>query len=172
MSIPFSRSMRSLNTDSFRPSLVGLFFAIVLLTAWAAWFFLARVTLYEISQTARVTKEGMVVADFPPEALGRIRPGQPALLRFGGDVGDQAGTIPAIVANVTNQAREGRVRVELFALVDAAFPGPLQEGLTGQVEIEVEHVSPATLVVRASGQFLDTPPISLSPQNSRGLGRD
>jgi hypothetical protein len=43
---------------------------------------------------------------------------------------------------------------------------PFQDKLTGRVEVEVEHLSPATLVMRASGQFLDTPPVSLSPQNS------
>ena len=170
MSIAFSRSMRSLRADRFRPALVGLLFAMVLLAVWAAWFFLARITLYETSKTVRVTKGGIVVTDFPPEALGRIQRGQRALLRLDGAIGDQTGTIPAIVTNVTSQGEEGQVRVELFALVDAT-PIPLQDGLTGQVEIEVEYVSPAVLVMRASGQFLDTPQISLSPQKSRGLGR-
>ena len=165
MSIPFSRSMRSLKADSFRPALVGLLLAMALLIAWAAWFFLARITLHETGQIVLTTKGGLVVADFSPEALGRIQRGQPALLHLDGITGDQAGTTPAIVTSVTNQAQEGRVRVELFAPVSDVFPIPLQDGLTGQVEIEVEHISPATFVMRASGQFIDTPPVSLSPQN-------
>ena len=167
MSIPFSRSMRSLKADSFRPALVGLLLAMALLIAWAAWFFLARITLYETGQIVLTTKGGIVVADFSPEAPGRIQRGQPALLRLDGVIGDQAGAPPAIVTNVTNQAQEGRVWVELVAPVSAAFPVPLQDGLTGRVEIEVEHISPATFVMRASGQLIDTPPVSLSPQNSR-----
>ena len=163
MSIAFSRSMRSLQADSFRTALVALLVAMVFLIAWTAWFFLARITLYETSQAVSMTKRGMVVADFPPETLGRIQPGQPALLRFGGAARDQTGTIPAIVMNVIDQTPEGRVRVELVALGVVA---PYQDGLPSQVEIEVEHISPATLVMRASGQFVDTPPVSLSPQRA------
>ncbi len=163
MAIPFSRSTRALRTDSFRPSLAGLLFAMVLLGVWAAWFFLARITLYEASQTARITRGGMVLADFPPETLGRIRSGQLALLRLDGSIGDQVGTIPALVMDVVDQ--EERVRVELYALVDGPTLVLLREGLTGRVEVEVEHVSAATLVMRAPGQFLDTPQVSLSPQS-------
>jgi len=167
MSIAFSRSMRSLKADSFRPALVGLLVAMALLTAWIAWFFLARITLYETGQIVHTTKGGIVVAEFPSETLGRIQYGQPALLRLDGTIGDQARTIPAIVTNVASQSQEGCVEVKLFAPVNATAPVPLQDGLTGQVEIEVEHVSPATFVMRASGQLIDTPPVSLSPQNSR-----
>src|SRR5262245_38429060 len=54
MAIPFARSMRSLDADSFRFSGVVLAIAGVLLAAWGAWFFLARVSLYELSESARV----------------------------------------------------------------------------------------------------------------------
>ena len=49
MSTPFSRSMQSLAADGFRYSLSGMLLAAVLLSAWAVWFFIARVTLYEVS---------------------------------------------------------------------------------------------------------------------------
>jgi membrane fusion protein (multidrug efflux system) len=54
MAIPFARSMRSLDADSFRFSGVVLSIAGVLLVAWCGWFFLARVSLYELSESARV----------------------------------------------------------------------------------------------------------------------
>ena len=54
MAIPFARSMRSLEADSFRFSGILLAIAAVLLAAWAGWFFLARVSLYELSDSARV----------------------------------------------------------------------------------------------------------------------
>src|SRR5688500_6078779 len=54
MAIPFARSMRSLEADSFRFSGVMLSIAAVLLAAWCAWFFLAKVALYEVSESARV----------------------------------------------------------------------------------------------------------------------
>ncbi len=169
MSIPFSRSMRSLNADSFRPSLVGLSLAIILLAAWLAWFFLAQIALYEISQIVWVNEEGIIVADFPLEAQGLIWPGQPALFHPNGTIEGQASTIPAVVIDVVNQVQEERVRVELLSLADPTSPIFLQSDLTGQLEIEIERVSPAILVMQATGQLLDAPQISVSPQNKRGL---
>lgn len=167
MAIPFSRSMRSLGADNFRFALVGLIVAIVLFTAWTIWFFLAQITLYETGQVVEVTREGLVVADFSSEALGRIRQGQFALLRF--DVTDdedqEAGAIPAVVMRITSQAQKDRGQVELFPLPEAASRMPFRENLKGRVDVEVEHLSPATLVMRASGQLLDTPPVSISPRN-------
>ena len=52
MSTPFSRSMRSLSADSSRRSMAGLFIAVTLLIAWAIWFCLAQVSLYEITTGA------------------------------------------------------------------------------------------------------------------------
>ena len=46
--------MRSLDADSFRASGVVLAIAGLLLAAWCGWFFLARVSLYELSESARV----------------------------------------------------------------------------------------------------------------------
>jgi membrane fusion protein (multidrug efflux system) len=54
MAIPFARSMRSLDADSFRFSGIVLGIAGVLLAGWCGWFFLARVSLYELSEAARV----------------------------------------------------------------------------------------------------------------------
>ena len=54
MAIPFARSMRSLEADSFRLSGTMLAVAGLLLAAWCGWFFLAEVSLYEVSEAARV----------------------------------------------------------------------------------------------------------------------
>ncbi|HYP26667.1 MAG TPA: HlyD family efflux transporter periplasmic adaptor subunit [Blastocatellia bacterium] len=54
MSVNFSRSMRSLAVDSFRPSVLGFTLSAILLLAWLSWFFLARVSVYELSETARL----------------------------------------------------------------------------------------------------------------------
>ena len=43
---------------------------------------------------------------------------------------------------------------------------PLQHGLPGTVEVEVERVSPATLVLREVGKHLGVP-----PQNVTATGR-
>ena len=165
VSIPFSRSIRSLDSDSFRSTLVGLVVAIILVTAWIAWFSLGRVTLYETGQVVSVARGGEVVVDFSSEARGRIQRGQAALVQFDGDFGTQIGAIPAIVTNVPSAGQDDRVEVKLYLLASVAISGRSQDNLTGQAKVEVEHISPAVLVMRAAGQFVDTPSVSLSPQN-------
>ena len=152
--------MRSLHADNYRFSLAVLIGSIGLLTAWAAWFFLARITLYETGQIVGTTRRGTVVAVFPSEAAGKIRPGQPAVLRLQGTMVDQSVTLPGTVKDVTQKADQ--VRVELYVLQKPAAPINWQDRMTGQVEIAVDHVSPATLLTPPTGQFLSPPAVSLS----------
>ncbi|HEU4713335.1 MAG TPA: HlyD family efflux transporter periplasmic adaptor subunit [Pyrinomonadaceae bacterium] len=89
-----------------------------------------------------------IVAYFPPEsALGRIQPGQPALLRLDGFPWGQYGSLAATVRTVAGETKDGRVRVELEMLRDQVAAIPLQHGLPGTIEIEVRKVSPLMLVV-------------------------
>jgi len=99
----------------------------------------------------------MVTEFLPPAALGRIHPGQPARLRLQGFPWAQYGSIRATVASVGSEIRDGRVRVELNVHPDAYSLIPLQHGLPGTVEVEVERVSPATLVLRAAGRLVTSP---------------
>jgi membrane fusion protein (multidrug efflux system) len=97
----------------------------------------------------------------PAQALGRILPGQPARLRLEGFPWMQYGSIATTVASVASEAREGRVRVELSVTHDSVPSPMLQHGLPGSLEVEVERVSPATLVLRAAGQLLSRPVAAL-----------
>jgi membrane fusion protein (multidrug efflux system) len=102
--------------------------------------------------------ELQVVADFlPPSALGRIRVGQSARLRLEGFPWTQYGSLAATVRRVASEVRNGRVRVELSLDPDHASPIPLQHGLPGSVEVQVERLAPATLVLRAAGKLLARP---------------
>ncbi len=95
-----------------------------------------------------------VVADFlPAAALGRVHPGQAATLRLLGFPWAQYGTIPATVSQVADEIRDGHVRVELAVDPRLRTPIPLQHGLPGSVEIEVERISPAALAMRTAGQL-------------------
>ncbi|WP_375768372.1 HlyD family efflux transporter periplasmic adaptor subunit [Archangium gephyra] len=97
-----------------------------------------------------------VVAQFTPEALGRIRAGQPARMRLEGFSWTEFGMLEATVVAVASEAREGLVRVELS--VDALPPGiPLEHGLPGTIDIEVGRATPMRLVLRTLGQGLDGP---------------
>ena len=98
------------------------------------------------------------VAEFAPsDALGRIHPGQPARLRLDGFPWTQYGSISTTVTNVAGEIRDGKVRVELNLNGGAGVPINLQHGLPGSVEVEVERLTPAKIVLRAAGQMLTAP---------------
>jgi membrane fusion protein (multidrug efflux system) len=108
------------------------------------------------------------IADFfPPAALGRIQPGQPAWLRLKGFPWTQYGAVAARVTNVASEVRDGLVRVELTVDADSASPIPFQHGLPGTVEVEVDRVSPATLVLRTAGLLLAVPDTSREVRDDR-----
>jgi membrane fusion protein (multidrug efflux system) len=94
-----------------------------------------------------------VVAEFSAEAaLGKIHPGQNAIVKLEGFPWAQFGTLSARVARVAGEIRNGKVRVELAVKAPAGSRIPLQHGLPGSVEIEVERISPAVLLLRSAGQ--------------------
>jgi hypothetical protein len=149
MAIPITRSMRALHADNHLSTLVGLSVALVLLTAWAAWFFLAQIALTATGQIVTISREGTIIAAFPATARDTIRRGQRARLHpQGGNTTEPRKPLSAIVTEVTPHAREGQVQVELYVLQDATARRTLQNGLRGDIEITVAHVSPATLIMR------------------------
>lgn len=109
---------------------------------------------------AAVVPEGDVhiIADFlPHDALGRIQAGQSARLRLDSFPWSQYGMLTATVARVASEVQNGRVRVELTVSAASTPLITIQHGLTGTLEVEVEKVAPATLVLRAAGQLLAAP---------------
>ena len=96
-----------------------------------------------------------IVADFlPSNSLGRIRPGQQASLRLDGFPWTEYGKLAGVVTNVAEEPRAGHIRVELLVHPESAPMIPLQHGLPGKLEIEVERVSPAAFVLRSVGKML------------------
>src|SRR5262245_49364006 len=109
-----------------------------------------------------------VVASFLPAiALGRVQPGQPARLRLDGFPWAQYGSLTGTVTSVATEARDGVVRVELRLEHTMQTAIPLQHGLPGMVEIEVERVSPVTLVLRGVGKHLGGSPRSAAADGSQ-----
>jgi membrane fusion protein (multidrug efflux system) len=97
----------------------------------------------------------IIAAEFSPSlTLGRVRPGQPGRLRLDAFPWAQYGTIPATVSRVATEIRDNLVRVEFAVAPDAAQSALVQHGLLGSVEVSVEEVSPASLVLRAAGLLL------------------
>ena len=113
----------------------------------------------EGDRLATVVPTGRIraVAEFASaDAVGRVHPGQPARLRLTGFPSTRHGSIPATVARVGSEAQEGRIRVELD-VTPADDSLPLEHGLPGTIEVEVERLSPAALVLRSAGKLLDRP---------------
>lgn len=98
------------------------------------------------------------VGYFPPDAaLGRIRAGQPAEMRLQGFPWTEYGSLKMVVASVSNEARDGRIRVEFKLSEPASQTIPLEHGLPGAIEVDVDRVSPAVLVLRAVGKGPEQP---------------
>ncbi len=153
MSTNFSRSMRSLERDGFRFTLAALLIAALLLVAWGAWFFLATVPLYTVTDTFYLDANGpstKIIAELDAGEAADVRPKQRAWVRLTG-----ARALPATVTRVDSEpvsGGDGKTRVELTIDEDA---GPLlsnQNHFRGRVEIEVERVTPSSLVLRSIGR--------------------
>jgi membrane fusion protein (multidrug efflux system) len=100
----------------------------------------------------------LIVADFDPTtALGRIRPGQTARFRLEGFPWVQFGTIEATAVRVAGEIRDQSLRAEFSIKRDATRGLVLRHGLPGRVEVRVETVSPAKLLLRSAGRLTEGP---------------
>jgi hypothetical protein len=148
---PFSRTTRSLTSDRHTSTLLGLLIVVLLLFVWGGWFFAAGISIYQSSNQAELTRSQRVTAVFPPGTSEGIKRGQAASFYPQGVEWEQHGPLPAIVASVDPDIDANQTRVELALRPEGSLPAPLKLGKTGRVEIELERVSPATLVFRAGG---------------------
>ena len=139
--IAFGRSLRALDADGFRISNLNLLFVLALLGCWMWWFARAGVPQYEISRDVR-SEANRFIATFPARVLDHVRPGQSATLELDGV------TIPAKVIAIGIDASSGQVRAILLPLTETPPPAAAH----AQAAIEIERVSPATLVLRGTGR--------------------
>ena len=91
---------------------------------------------------------------FRPEfSLGRIKANQFAEMRIDGFPWTQYGSLTAKVTNVAGEVRNGLIQVELSVLNLSKSEIPVQHGMPGLVEVEVEKISPVNLLFRIAGKF-------------------
>jgi len=102
---------------------------------------------------ASIIPNGQVraVAEFAPPAVGRLRTGQRARVRLDGFPWTQYGHLDGTVARVATETREQRIRVELLVRQPPGSAIPIQHGVPGVVEVEVERVPPVALLLRSLG---------------------
>jgi membrane fusion protein (multidrug efflux system) len=87
-------------------------------------------------------------------AAGRVKPGQAARLRLFGFPWTKFGVLTAHVERVGTEPREGLIRVELELDSKQKSRIPVEHGLQGSAEVEVEQVAPVALVLDAAGRYL------------------
>ncbi len=95
-----------------------------------------------------------IVARFAPASVGRIRPGQPVRMRLDGFPWTEYGSLRGEVEAIASEVEEGLVRVESSLTEDPQSRIPAEHGLVGAVEVTVETVSPAALLLRTVGQLV------------------
>jgi multidrug resistance efflux pump len=109
-------------------------------------------------QIAVIVPDGQfrIVSYFEPSSvIGRVKPGQSAHLRLSGFPWAEYGSVTAFVTSVGTEVRDGRVRVELNPQPNPRLP--LQHGLPGTLEIQIERISPAVFLLRKAGLYLAKP---------------
>ncbi len=105
---------------------------------------------------AQVVPDGelRIVGSFRSQSIGRIRPGQPVRLRLDGFPWTEYGSLRGEVVGIASEAIAGTVRAECSVDRRSAPNIPLEHGLTGTLEVEVERLSPAALLMRTVGRAL------------------
>jgi len=106
-----------------------------------------------------------VIAGFAPKTLERIRPGQAAHVYIKNRIGEHTLMVPASIIEMARLRNRAEGQVILEAEVLANLPNPFENRAGKRVRIEAGHVTPADLVLRASGLGTDTPPVSSAPRN-------
>ena len=120
--------------------------------AWLIWLLVAQIHLYEVSDPIQINGEPVVTASFSPEATESLERGQIASLMLDGRIGAEIGTVPAVVLEVNNNLAEDTVSASILIYWDDVDFGsiPFESNLEGQIQIEVEQISPITLIMRSA----------------------
>ena len=161
MATAFSQSLRSLQSDRNRISLVVLILAGLLFLGWLLWFFFSPFAVYETGRVVQTSSDGVVVAEFPLAAQSQVQIGQSVQVHLAGAEPDAA--IPGLIVDVAQSSAGDQLQVVIYADMDNPNVAFLQDDLTGKAVVTVAQLSPAMLVLRASGVGSDTPPVSFEP---------
>jgi membrane fusion protein (multidrug efflux system) len=134
----FARTMRSLQADGHRRSVLVLLVVAVLLGAWSVWFFAVRVGVYELSSAARL-EVNQAVHPVEAQVAGRV---VTIRLALGRQV--RAGEILIQLDDETLRLQLAEERARLTAL--SAQLGPLR----GELAAEEEATRKARVAGRAA----------------------
>ena len=71
MATAFTRSLHALGADRFRGTFLAMLGATLILGAWLAWSFLGRVSLFEVTESARI-EAGRAIHPVEAPISGRV----------------------------------------------------------------------------------------------------
>lgn len=163
MAVPFPRATRALSADRFVYTLVGLAIAGILLMSWSIWFFGAKIKFTETSEDVWLGEGEMLVAAFPNDKLNRISRGQHARFFPKDSTIGKRGGLSAVVAEVHRSEATEKGQVSFIVIADRETTALLPDELSGRVEVEIEQLSPAQLLMRSSGLAVDSVTTEISP---------
>lgn len=141
----FPRSARAIQTDSLAPGLAILIVLVLVLLAWVLWLVFFKVPFTQTSQSAQITPDALVVADFPPAVAAQIRTGQDAVFIPATDLERLSGRSTPLSATVVEVDTTGQAWLLLTASEE--LQSQLYPGLTGQVQVVVQERSPLSLIL-------------------------
>ncbi len=154
MANPFSRTIRSLNADGFKPNLIGLGLAVILFLGWIIWFFGASVIVTELAVKSSVINDEKIEAIFLKSHSRRISRGQTAWLRIDNSAESTLPKIiPAKVSSIKkSKTNDNQVIVELVRVWEKPYY-KLEDKEDVIVTIEIGSISPAQFLAKTTGLF-------------------
>jgi multidrug resistance efflux pump len=97
-----------------------------------------------------------IVAEFEKAVVGRLLASQKAQLELEGFPWTEYGRVPATVERVASETRDGFVKVELSIQQSKGSRIQLQHGMPGKIEVEIDRLTPAELILRSAGQMIES----------------
>ena len=169
MAVPFAQTIRSLSADRGIAALVLVALLSLLLAVWLIWAFAARFAVYATSETAPIRLDNTVTATFSTDAGKHLKKGQAALIYLDAPPLSEQVVLPAQVISVASLS-DG-VHVEVAADFRQIEAGPVNSEIlaaftkpvSGHLAVEIETLSPATLLLRSAGINTDTAPLVSRP---------
>jgi hypothetical protein len=142
---PFAETNRSLKTDNFYPSLVGMVLIILVLIGWGGWFLSPVIPIYQSSRQVIASADGYVTATFSPQAAAKIHYKQEAYLYLQGS--QASAPILLVVTDVDQETGQ----VDLVIQNKAGFAQLSGSFAINHLDVLIAYNSPIYLVLQAAG---------------------
>ena len=148
MTLPFSRSERSLQKDDYRTPAILSLLTLPLFLLGLIWFFMGDLPVEKVSEALTVGAQGTVVATFQLDAPLELERGDSVQLQLQKSSDANATPASAIVTDIQKR-RDGKYDVVLLPNPDQFIVTATDE-ITGQATLTMGTRSPFTAVLEAS----------------------